>query len=249
MRFYGHSPILARAGLPRGVRASRCTSTAPRPRQAVQKVREWIGALRVGRVALQGLDHTVTRHRMPGGAFPSSFEQAEKGELPAPDARHPAGDVALQPHRALLRRHPRLADHLGHLQRASSTATPRSGATPACAHLIRLLTHVRRGAGPGLRGHDRRGRAGGAARALPRRPRGLQEPAARRLRAAAGGLAGRLGLPERLRRRVGGARSPGARELSPAGDRCRTRTSAAAPDACAEAARPRRRPRRSSSSG
>ncbi|MBA3070946.1 MAG: biotin attachment protein, partial [Nitrospirae bacterium] len=29
----------------------------------------------------KGLDHMVTFHKMPGGAFPSSFEQAEKGEF------------------------------------------------------------------------------------------------------------------------------------------------------------------------
>jgi pyruvate carboxylase len=46
---------------------------------AVQKVREWIGQYDWAESPFKGYDHTVTLHKMPGGAFPSSFEQADKG--------------------------------------------------------------------------------------------------------------------------------------------------------------------------
>jgi pyruvate carboxylase len=48
---------------------------------AVRKVREWIGHYEWAESPFKGLDHTVTLHKMPGGAFPSSFEQAQKAEF------------------------------------------------------------------------------------------------------------------------------------------------------------------------
>lgn len=80
VRFYGHSPILGiqaifeESGFP--VHLNR-----PEAEAAVRKVREWIGHYDWAESPFKGLDHTVTRHRMPGGAFPSSFEQADKGEF------------------------------------------------------------------------------------------------------------------------------------------------------------------------
>jgi pyruvate carboxylase len=80
VRFYGHSPMLSvqaifeESGIP--VHLNR-----PEAEAAVQKVREWIGDYEWAESPFKGLDHTVTRHRMPGGAFPSSFEQADKGEF------------------------------------------------------------------------------------------------------------------------------------------------------------------------
>ncbi len=80
VRFYGHSPILAiqaifeESGIP--VHLDRAQAET-----AVPKVREWIGHYDWAESPFKGLDHTVTRHRMPGGAFPSSFEQADKGEF------------------------------------------------------------------------------------------------------------------------------------------------------------------------
>ena len=80
VRFYGHSPILAvqaifeESGIP--VHLNRSEAEA-----AVQKVREWIGHYEWAESPFKGLDHTVTLHKMPGGAFPSSFEQAQKGEF------------------------------------------------------------------------------------------------------------------------------------------------------------------------
>lgn len=80
VRFYGHSPIL-------GVHAVFQESAIPvhlnraEAEAAVQKVREWIGNYEWAESPFKGLDHTVTLHKMPGGAFPSSFEQADKGEF------------------------------------------------------------------------------------------------------------------------------------------------------------------------
>jgi pyruvate carboxylase len=71
---------------------------------------------------LQGPRPHRDLHRMPGGAFPSSFEQAQKGTLHLMPASR--GDGALSD-RALLRRHPGLPGHLGDLQRARQ---PRQGA-------------------------------------------------------------------------------------------------------------------------
>jgi pyruvate carboxylase len=78
VRFYGHSPILGveayfeESGIP--VNLDRKEAEA-----AVQKVREWINYYDWAESPFKGFDHTVTYHKMPGGAFPSSFEQAEKG--------------------------------------------------------------------------------------------------------------------------------------------------------------------------
>lgn len=78
VRFYGHSPILSvqayfeEMGIP--VNLNRKEAEA-----AVQKVREWINNYDWAESPFKGFDHTVTLHKMPGGAFPSSFEQAEKG--------------------------------------------------------------------------------------------------------------------------------------------------------------------------
>ncbi len=80
VRFYGHSPILSvqavfeEAGIP--VHLNRKVAE-----EAVYRVREWIGYYEWAESPFKGLDHTVTRHKMPGGAFPSSFEQAQKSEF------------------------------------------------------------------------------------------------------------------------------------------------------------------------
>ncbi len=78
VRFYGHSPILAvqayfeEMGIPVNLNRKEAE-------EAVQKVREWINYYDWAESPFKGFDHTVTLHKMPGGAFPSSFEQAEKG--------------------------------------------------------------------------------------------------------------------------------------------------------------------------
>ncbi len=77
-RFYGHSPILAVEAALRGegipVHLNRKFAE-----RAVEKVREWIRDYEWAESPFKGFDHMVTKHKMPGGAFPSSFEQAEKG--------------------------------------------------------------------------------------------------------------------------------------------------------------------------
>jgi pyruvate carboxylase len=80
VRFYGHPPVLSvqayfeESGIP--VHLNRKEAE-----DAVQKVREWIGHYEWAESPFKGYDHTVTLHKMPGGAFPSSFEQAQKGEF------------------------------------------------------------------------------------------------------------------------------------------------------------------------
>ncbi len=77
-RFYGQAPILSlQAYLEEaGIKVHLNREAAE---GAVQKVREWIGGYDWAESPFRGFDHNVTKHRMPGGAFPSSFEQAEKG--------------------------------------------------------------------------------------------------------------------------------------------------------------------------
>ena len=80
VRFYGQPPILSvqayleESGIP--VHLNRDKAEA-----SVQKVRDWIGHYEWAESPFKGYDHMVTRHRMPGGAFPSSFEQAQNGEF------------------------------------------------------------------------------------------------------------------------------------------------------------------------
>ncbi len=77
-RFYGQPPILGvHAYLEEaGIKVHLNREAA---KKAVQKVREWIGHYEWAESPFKGFDHNVTVHRMPGGAFPSSFEQAQKG--------------------------------------------------------------------------------------------------------------------------------------------------------------------------
>jgi len=80
VRFYGQAPMLSvqayleESGIP--VHLNREQAEA-----SVQKVRDWIGYYEWAESPFKGYDHMVTRHRMPGGAFPSSFEQAQNGEF------------------------------------------------------------------------------------------------------------------------------------------------------------------------
>lgn len=77
-RFYGQPPMLGvyayleEAGVPVHLNREQAEG-------AVEKVREWVNQYHWAESPFKGLDHGVHQHRMPGGAFPSSFEQAEKG--------------------------------------------------------------------------------------------------------------------------------------------------------------------------
>jgi pyruvate carboxylase len=77
-RFYGQAPILSlQAYLEEsGIKALLNREITEK---ATEKVREWIGHYEWCESPFKGFDHNVTKHKMPGGAFPSSFEQAEKG--------------------------------------------------------------------------------------------------------------------------------------------------------------------------
>jgi pyruvate carboxylase len=80
VRFYGQPPILSikaffeESGIPVNLEFQEAE-------RACQKVREWVGDYDWAESPFRGYDYTVTRHRMPGGAFPSSFEQAQKAEF------------------------------------------------------------------------------------------------------------------------------------------------------------------------
>lgn len=80
VRFYGHSPMLAVQAVfeEAGIQVHLNRKVAE---EAVYKIREWIGYYEWAESPFKGLDHTVTKHKMPGGAFPSSFEQAQKSEF------------------------------------------------------------------------------------------------------------------------------------------------------------------------
>ncbi|MBV5327403.1 MAG: biotin attachment protein [Chlorobium sp.] len=77
-RFYGQAPLLSVASFleESGMNVHLNTKEAD---EAVQKVRDWIRHYEWAESPFKGFDHGVIMHRMPGGAFPSSFEQAQKG--------------------------------------------------------------------------------------------------------------------------------------------------------------------------
>jgi len=77
-RFYGQAPILS---LQAYLEESGINVLLNREmtEKATEKVREWIGHYEWCESPFKGFDHNVTKHKMPGGAFPSSFEQAQKG--------------------------------------------------------------------------------------------------------------------------------------------------------------------------
>ena len=80
VRFYGQPPMLSVEAYfeESGIHVHLNREAAE---NAVLKVREWIGNYEWAESPFRGFDHTVTYHRMPGGAFPSSFEQANKGSF------------------------------------------------------------------------------------------------------------------------------------------------------------------------
>ncbi len=78
VRFYGLSPILGIIAYLResGLKVHINETVAE---EAVENARSWVGDYEWAESPFKGYDHRITRYRMPGGAFPSSFEQAEKG--------------------------------------------------------------------------------------------------------------------------------------------------------------------------
>lgn len=79
-RFYGQPPVL---GLVAYLKESGINVhlNMDKAEAAAQTVRDWIRQYEWAESPFKGFDYQVTRHRMPGGAFPSSFEQADNGEF------------------------------------------------------------------------------------------------------------------------------------------------------------------------
>jgi len=77
-RFYGQAPLLSTAAylIESGIKVHLNHEAA---NSAVFKARDWIPHYEWAESPFKGFDYNVTMHRMPGGAFPSSFEQAQKG--------------------------------------------------------------------------------------------------------------------------------------------------------------------------
>ncbi len=77
-RFYGQPPVQAVAALlsERGLTPHLDLGAV---RRSDDVVRGFIGEYEMWESPYRGFSHAVVEHRMPGGAFPSSFEQAEKG--------------------------------------------------------------------------------------------------------------------------------------------------------------------------
>ena len=77
-RFYGHPPVRPLARFLRELGFS-VRFDMERAGEATDVIRGFIRNYERFESPYKGFSHDVTSHRMPGGAFPSSFEQAEKG--------------------------------------------------------------------------------------------------------------------------------------------------------------------------
>ena len=77
-RFYGHPPVRPLARYLRELGYS-VRLDMERAGDATDTIRGFIRNYERFESPYKGFSHDVTSHRMPGGAFPSSFEQAEKG--------------------------------------------------------------------------------------------------------------------------------------------------------------------------
>lgn len=77
-RFYGQAPLLSAAAYleESGIEVH---LNRPKAEEANEEARNWIQHYEWAESPFKGFDYNVTQHRMPGGAFPSSFEQAQNG--------------------------------------------------------------------------------------------------------------------------------------------------------------------------
>lgn len=77
-RYYGHAPVRSVQALLQemGIETS---LDLPMVDKAAETVTGFIGHYQEFESQFRGFSYKVTEHRMPGGAFPSSFEQAAKG--------------------------------------------------------------------------------------------------------------------------------------------------------------------------
>ncbi len=79
-RYYGHAPVRSVNALlqEQGIETNLDLGWVD---EAGRVVTDFIGHYQEFESQFRGFSHKVTEHRMPGGAFPSSFEQAEKGDF------------------------------------------------------------------------------------------------------------------------------------------------------------------------
>jgi pyruvate carboxylase len=79
-RYYGHAPVRSVNALLNENGLATCLDLA-RVDEADNVVTGFIGNYYEFESQFKGFSYKVTEHRMPGGAFPSSFEQAAKGDF------------------------------------------------------------------------------------------------------------------------------------------------------------------------
>jgi pyruvate carboxylase len=79
-RFYGHAPVRSVNALlqEQGIETNLDLGWVD---EAGRVITDFIGHYQEFESQFRGFSHKVTEHRMPGGAFPSSFEQAAKGDF------------------------------------------------------------------------------------------------------------------------------------------------------------------------
>jgi pyruvate carboxylase len=77
-RYYGHAPVRAVHAILQESGIKTCLDL-PVVDKAAEVITGFIGHYQEFESPFRGFSHKVTEHRMPGGAFPSSFEQADKG--------------------------------------------------------------------------------------------------------------------------------------------------------------------------
>lgn len=79
-RYYGHAPVRSANALLQEEGMETCLDLS-RVDEASETVAGFIGHYHEFESQFRGFSYKVTEHRMPGGAFPSSFEQAGKGDF------------------------------------------------------------------------------------------------------------------------------------------------------------------------
>ena len=79
-RYYGHAPVRSVNALLIENGLKTCLDL-PDVDRASETITDFIGHYHAFESQFRGFSYKVTEHKMPGGAFPSSFEQAVKGEF------------------------------------------------------------------------------------------------------------------------------------------------------------------------
>ncbi len=211
-RFYGHPPVRPLVRYLREL-GHEVRFDMERADEASDAIRGFIRNYDRFESQFKGFSNDVTAHRMPGGAFPSSFEQAEKG-----------GFLDLMPH--ILKGMSygnRIIKYFDVTPGSQITWTTwaailqryhKEGGEHSVKRLFSVLDRFFE-AGERLEAlaSCRSERAAAALRGGHRRP---EKPPAREVWPPSVRMAERLGLPERLRGRVGREGRSGADSLLPA---------------------------------